>query len=419
MEASILTQARNQSNLNPTGNSGFDQINTSQSLRDYFSPRMNTNHGEYFENSSTLPWQFLCRPIHYDYAFVMYGVLCPLLGVMTLVGNLIAIGIFTMNRRMRSPTSILLIGLAVSDILAATVITPMYIYFYSLDKSKHFITFPLCIYHSYAYKIAVLFHTTSVWLTTALGVQRCIVVAFPLPGRQICTHRNSSIVVLLIYLTACIVYSPWFISDRFESYTFIDEHGASIQSCLCTKADIVILSHEKLYKTIRLMLGQLLPCAVLVFTTAVLVRKLKIQTNRIIRLHADHDDDGGRREFRHIRRTTVMVVLIVVCFLCVEIPLGVVLLLDLGDATFIQIDAKKKMAVFLNFFTYINYHVNFWIYVCLSKNFRQSLRKILKLETIFEKCVKKTKSLPISLDIDDKSRLSTYEHRMDTKLSFV
>ncbi|XP_021371310.1 sex peptide receptor-like [Mizuhopecten yessoensis] len=314
----------------------------------------------------------------------MYGVLCPLLACTTLCTNILVTIVFTMNR-MRSPTTILLTALAVSDILAASVITPMYVYFYSMGNVLNYqdgLPYPLCIYHSIAYKITAVFHAVSIWLTVVLGIQRFIVVAFPIPGRRFWSHKNSILVILLVYILVLGVYSLWFLEDRFEERTRIDESGLVIPYCLCYQEEVFMFGYgiEKVVKFIRLVFGQFFPCVILVCATIALVQKLIVESHRILDLHREEDNEVERTDFRLIRRTTVMVILIVVTFCLVEIPVSIVFLIDVCDINIIKIDAKLVIAVISNFCLFITYQINFWIYVCLSRHFRNNLRRLFRFE---------------------------------------
>jgi hypothetical protein len=67
--------------------------------------------------------------VDYPVGFLIYGILCPIVSAFTLLFNMLVIVVF-LKRKMRSPTSALLIGLAVSDIVAANVINIAYVYVY-------------------------------------------------------------------------------------------------------------------------------------------------------------------------------------------------------------------------------------------------------------------------------------------------
>ncbi|XP_069114776.1 sex peptide receptor-like [Argopecten irradians] len=332
----------------------------------------------YLENSLN------CLPILYPYWFPMYGVLCPLLACTTLCTNILVIMVFTMNR-MRSPTTILLTALAVSDILAALAITPLYIYFYSIGEVLNYqegLPYPLCIYHSMAYKITAVFHAVSIWLTVVLGIQRYIVVAFPIPGRRLCSQRNSIFVSILVYILVFGVYSLWFLEDRFEERTRIDANGFAVPYCLCYQDEVIVFDDygmEKIMKFIRLIFGQFCPCVILVCATIALVQKLIVESHRILDLHREEDNEGERTDFRLIRRTTVMVILIVISFCMVEIPISLVFLIDVCDISIIKLDAKLEIAVMSNFCVFMTYQVNFWIYVCLSRHFRNNLKRLFRI----------------------------------------
>lgn len=86
-------------------------------------------------NNSIFPFNHsdACRPFQYPMAFGVYGVISPIIFAVTLFTNVLVIAVFT-KKKMRSPTTALLIGLAISDTLSGGVISYTYIYIYGLGK---------------------------------------------------------------------------------------------------------------------------------------------------------------------------------------------------------------------------------------------------------------------------------------------
>jgi len=92
---------------------------------------------------------------------------------------------------MRTPTNTLLVAMAVSDTMTGLSPIPVYLYFYTSGGYKDYVpyhwflkttyTVPLYFYVPYHWcwlyfclgeHLPTIFHTASVWLTVALGVQR-------------------------------------------------------------------------------------------------------------------------------------------------------------------------------------------------------------------------------------------------------
>jgi hypothetical protein len=322
-------------------------------------------------------WNNYCKAVDYPVGFLIYGILCPIVSAFTLLFNMLVIVVF-LKRKMRSPTSALLIGLAVSDILAANVINIAYVYVYGFLDVKKPLPYPLCIIYDVTSKLAPQFHTTSVWITTALGIQRFIIIAFPIQGPRFCTIKSSTIVIIGTYVLSLFMYIPSFIQRRYDPITIVyNDTGSEMTVCNCTQEEELV-PVEKLQNMLRSIFGQLLPCAILSLTTTLLSRKLKLETKRILQLHKHESNETERRDFRQIRRTSQMIIVLVTIFLFVEIPNGIVFALFIFYPELLRSDADaiRILAIVLNLLVLLIYLINFWIYVTLSRQFRLELKHL-------------------------------------------
>ena len=75
-----------------------------------------------------------------------------------------------------------------------------------------------------------------------------------------------------------------------------------------------------------------------------------------------------------------MLVAVVGLFLLVEIPLAVLLIIMVIENTFELLishqDALPKAALLINFFILLSYPVNFFIYCGMSKQFRETFKRL-------------------------------------------
>ncbi|KAK3085906.1 hypothetical protein FSP39_010296 [Pinctada imbricata] len=311
-----------------------------------------------------------CMPYPYPSSFFIYGVLLPTIAIFTLITNSLIITIF-MRRSMRTPTSVLLIGLAIGDILAGNVILPSYIYVYGLHNSDQYLPFPMCIFYDYGAIFGAIFHQTSTWITMVLGIQRFIVVAFPLQGRRFFTIRKSVVCIVLVNFISLIMYSPSFFSTKYSKVTV---NGTVL--CICDDNSDISDGAEGTMSILRCVFGQLVPCTVLTITTILLIRRLGAEKKQMMKIRADENRARERRDFRHIRRTSLMVILIVTTFLMVEFPNGIYFAFMFVDS--LTMEENLKVATIMNTLVYVVNHINFWIYVTLSSHFRKTLKRLIR-----------------------------------------
>lgn len=341
-------------------------------------------------------------------SYVINGILCPIISIATLISNVLAVTIF-MKRHSRSPTTLMLTALAVSDIFAGGVLSPLFIYIYGVhaDKTELILTYPFCIYHDLAYTFAAIFHANSIWLTTALGIQRYIVVAKPFSGRRICNFRKSFITIAVIFVLSNALCFLYFFYKTYDYVHYIDEGGEEHYICKCPLNMWLYEYFDGLMAFIRCIIGNIVPCGILVVSTFLLLRKLKSESKRIMVLHADENNDKERRDFRQIKRTSKMIVWIAAWFLIIEIPNGLFLLIKAIHAatgTEIGHDTELTIINILNLMVFWSYFVNFWIFLCMSEYFRNSLQKLLG----FDKCSMLKKSTKDNSVLNNSETIERY-----------
>ncbi|XP_033755110.1 LOW QUALITY PROTEIN: sex peptide receptor-like [Pecten maximus] len=342
-----------------------------------------------------------CLPHAYPFAFGVYGVLCPIIFGVTLITNILVIAVFA-RKKMRSPTTILLIALAMSDTFSAGVISYIYVYIYGLGSCGHshglsnvlflrlLVSSKLSIPHSLCLDYHVFRDPTL----------HCI--AHPFVGPRLCTIRVSFFSVLGSLFLAAAMYTPRFLYTNYDYVRVVDENGFTQDLCLCHDNPDISEKYERVVNIFRCALGQLVPCTLLIVTTFLLVRKLKTESKRILLLHAHEENERERRDFRQIKRTSQMIIILVIMFILVELPNGMVFAILFYDNTLFSSLTTLYLAVILNVLVYVSFLVNFWIYVCLSAQFRKSLNDLLQFRKCFKKFSMKRmeKSTTTTLDFD-------------------
>ena len=133
-----------------------------------------------------------------------------------------------------------------------------------------------------------------------------------------------------------------------------------------------------IYHLLRSVFVQLLPCLSMMVSTAVLAHKLR--NEKIFqRGMSKKIGVGQKKDYQHRHRTTLMVVIIMLIFLIVEIPNGIVFGIKIYDTdnTIMPPSIDYPFAILHNFILLLSYHCNFWIYVGLSARFRRTLKDML------------------------------------------
>ena len=119
-------------------------------------------------------------PLHFGHMFPLKysvpinGYIAPVLIMLTVITNSLVIAVL-LKKHMRSPTNVLLAGMALSDMLTGVIPLPIFIYFFSMGYYQDFVPYSWCFPYKLLYEnIPTIFHTASIWLTVGLAVQRYI-----------------------------------------------------------------------------------------------------------------------------------------------------------------------------------------------------------------------------------------------------
>ena len=311
---------------------------------------------------------------------MIYGFGIPLISVLSLFLNSFAIMVFMTTNR-KSPTNVILTALALSDLLAICSISPMFFTVYGLGNKYRIMKYPYCIYHDFSYYMAAMFHILSIWLTTLLGIQRYIVVAYPMSGPRLWTRRNSFLGILALFLLSfAINILPYYYRRTYYSVTLYGHTNI----CICSDTDVA-QTINKAVTGLKNFPGTIIPCLMLTVTTAFLIFELRRNTRQILKLHSE-DRAPERRDLRHIERTSKTIIIIAVCFLVMELPYVIfytwILIEPYPRYSSLNQSNRFYTAMISNLVVYIGSMANFFIFMSMSANFRKKLKHILLLKWV-------------------------------------
>jgi len=134
-------------------------------------------------------------------------VLYTLTTALSVVGNVLAIIVFTAGRRSRTDLRWFLVNLAAADLVMAVFCMP---FTFTMTMLGHWVfSAPMCPVVLFLQTVSV---TASVFTSVAVGMDRYWVVNFPLTSRI--TKSRSPAVIAAIWSTACILSSIQLIIGR-------------------------------------------------------------------------------------------------------------------------------------------------------------------------------------------------------------
>jgi len=288
------------------------------------------------------------------------------------IANVLNIAVLT-RPEMRSPTNIILTGLAMADLLVMIEYIPYAIHMHLYNRSRRDM-------YSYGWSVFVLFHsnfgqvchTISIYLTVALAVWRYIAVAHPQKNREWCNNKRTYLMVAFAYVSCPILCIPLYITTEVRPQVeVLDEWGMSVNltkhrqqmvngtsSAILDGTTNTTLYFVKLTETARIhavlkdinfwiysVVIKLIPCVALTVLSIKLImvlvetkrRRRNLTTaNTVIRMGngKEHIYEKPKKKKkstdkeRQTDRTTKMLLMVLLLFLMTELPQGILGLLS-------------------------------------------------------------------------------------------
>ena len=321
-------------------------------------------------------------------ALMVYGYLSPLLIVITLVTNCLVCAVLC-KKAFRSPTNILLVAMAVSDTLTGLWPAPIFLGFYTTGLYKDWIPYSWCFaYFCLIEYIPTIFHTSSIWLTVCLAGQRFLYVCRPNLAKNLCTVSKTLKTIAAVYALSIFLHG-----FRLAEMSF---HPIELQSLVKPERHVVgcydrfsplikenVDAFYEAYYWTRIIVVHFLPCLLLVVLNGVLISAMKTAAKRRSQLLRQNMRMESRR-LEENNSTTMMLVLVVGIFLLVEVPLAIFLVVVIvnnnnnnSSQQFMEKHSIDTVSLLINFFILVSYPLNFFIYCRMSRQFRESFKKMI------------------------------------------
>ncbi|XP_054711356.1 sex peptide receptor-like [Uloborus diversus] len=324
------------------------------------------------------------RDVPLKYAMPLFGYIMPFLLIITVIANTLIVVVLS-QRHMRTPTNLVLLAMAISDMLTLFFPAPWYFYMYTLNNHANILFPPTACYayHTMIEAVPAFFHTASIWLTLLLAVQRYVYVCHPTIARTWCTVPKVLRAMAWVYVFAMIHQSTRFFDRVFEAVRF-RWRGGIHEGCVFISADWVrYYITENIYYTVyygfRILFVHIGPCLALVIFNVLLcwaMRKAQLKRKKLL----NENRKSECKKLRDSNCTTFMLIAVVTVFLAVEIPLAVTTLLHIMqnalDLNIADYDDLNSTILFTNFFIIVSYPVNFAIYCGMSRQFRETFKDV-------------------------------------------
>lgn len=327
------------------------------------------------EASEATEWCSGWESFYFSYSQV-HGWASLLVCIFGSIANLLNIVVLT-RREMRSPTNMILTGLAVADLFVMIEYIPYAIHMYLYQRSRRDkFTYSWSMFVLFHSNFAQVCHTISICLTVTLAVWRYIAVAHPQRNREWCSDRRTLLMIVLAYLCCPLLCIPLYIATEVRpQMEQLDKHGNTVNMTKDLMENLtdnaiernftVFYEQEDVFNTtlyfvklntsmgdalkdinfwIYSVIIKLIPCAALtvlsIKVVMVLLEAKQRRKNLTMKNTAIKMDNGkehtykkpkkrrkGTDKERQADRTTMMLLAVLLLFLLTELPQGILGLL--------------------------------------------------------------------------------------------
>uniref|UniRef100_A0A1I8BU04 G_PROTEIN_RECEP_F1_2 domain-containing protein n=1 Tax=Meloidogyne hapla TaxID=6305 RepID=A0A1I8BU04_MELHA len=252
------------------------------------SRNQNQCKGKTFKRFQT---NFQSLQVPLDWALPLYGFLMPLVVAITVLTNSFIVVVLS-HRSLRTPTNFVLGAMAISELLTALVCLPWLLYYYTFqgfetDEHQGLPAFWCWLFPYLATILPSMFHTSAIWLTVYLAIQRFIYICMPKLVQKQCTMQRSKQVkektelqnimsifkiVICISIASIWIYAPELFANYNQSFNILDPQTNKTRSiCVMSQTALIHLVGNNFYHLLlyglHTILVHTLPCILLVFFT--------------------------------------------------------------------------------------------------------------------------------------------------------
>lgn len=294
------------------------------------------------------------------------------------VANVINICVLT-TREMRSPTNLILTGLAAADLLVMLEYIPfVYNRYIDIDKRQYTPTFSYewAVFTKFHAIFSQIFHFTACCLTVMLAVWRFLALTNPNSGRFWCEWKNTLSAIIVTYLICTLICCPLFASYSITAYNQLcDENSKMLDENLANYTEkvhnetIYITDYDsKNYKIlcfwIYSVVMKLVPCILLThlsirIITVLLETKKRRKILMTPNVHLQTMNEGKpmmnkrMNKDKQADRTSAMLVAVLLLFLLTEFPQAILGLLSATKGEEFESECYVALGKF-NYLTYLN-----------------------------------------------------------------
>lgn len=203
-------------------------------------------------------------------------------------------------------------------------------------------------------------------------------------ARILCTMQNSVKTIVAIYVVSILLHLCRFFENTYKAVPVesMINKGVVFDGCVQTFSPLIaehLDIYFNMYFWMRVSVIHAIPCTTLVIFNLLLIfamKKAQLRRKQLLK-------QNRRSECKRLKEnnsTTFMLVAVVGLFLIVEIPLAVLIVINIVENTFglqlTNLEHKAIAGFLINFFILLSYPLNFFIYCGMSRQFRETFKRL-------------------------------------------
>jgi hypothetical protein len=326
-------------------------------------------------------------PINYSLLGNRIGtIIYSIIYILGFVGNISAFLTFSSRRMRQISSSIFLLVLSISDLLA--LVTSLW-FFLADAFAIHLQNYSAlaCRFRTF---FAYVFMDLSSWCIVGLAFDRYLRTRLPLSAKTLCTPRHASMTILTFFLILCAINGHYF------SPGIGQERGGNRTTAHCLENREQYPNYYYFYKIIwpkiDMIIFCFLPACIMILCNVNIIYLLKQQ-----RHHIENSNNDGQETLINLQQTlngvapikkssfthrkaierqmSLMMAACVIVFLCTTVPVTIYLIL-LEEVIIKNPNFARDNAFFIFIFRmlralmYVHFGSNFYLYCLTSRIFR-------------------------------------------------
>ena len=285
------------------------------------------------------------------------------------VGNILTFIVLTRPRARQYSTAVYLIALSLVDFIAlyTGLLRLLVLGFWEVDIRR--VSEASCKVHIFLVYFST--HCSS-WLVCAVTIERVISVWFPHRVKAGC-HPKSAIISVLAIVTFFIGVN----SHLFFGFTLRMDFD-NMTNCMPHEDDYIVFI-DKAWPWVDMSLLFLMPFAIIVVGNILIITRVKLSQR--LRRRSCPDITGRRSSSEPVFFLTAMLITLNVVFMICVAPIVIYIIgqytwwpsRDFSNYSELELAINNLIWVIVNLLNYVNYAVNFMLYIVCGSKFREEL----------------------------------------------